>query len=91
MTANAMLKSAAQLAVIALFTVAAVIGLFIAWWIAVFAVLGLAAYVLVRRVFGKPAAQGGAVVIDGEYRVHAEPDPAQGEPRLEQHSTDDRL
>ncbi|MBI2959795.1 MAG: hypothetical protein HYY28_05735 [Betaproteobacteria bacterium] len=69
----AALKAMAKFAVLACFVLAAVIGLFVAWWIAVFAVLGLLAYVAVRRFFGaRPRASEGSVVIEGEYSVHEE-------------------
>ena len=64
-----MLKVLLNLLAFATFAIVALIGLFVAWWIAVFAALGLVAYVLVRRVIGRPATPQGAVVIEGEYEV----------------------
>ncbi len=49
-----MLKSLVKLLVFATFVVVALIGLIVAWWIAVFAALGVVAYVLVRRFLGLP-------------------------------------
>jgi membrane protein implicated in regulation of membrane protease activity len=69
-----MLKSVLNLLVFAALAVAAVLGLFIAWWIAVFAVLAFAAWLAVRRFFGARlgAREGGPVVIEGEYEVQPE-------------------
>lgn len=64
-----MLKSLFKLLVFATFVIIALIGLFVAWWIAVFAALALAAYVLVRRFIGPPVTPQGAVVIEGEFEV----------------------
>ncbi len=67
--------------VIAIFA-AILIGLFVAWWIAVCLVLGVSGYMAVRRFLGaKPAARAGrtahttkadTVVVEGEYRVEEE-------------------
>ena len=64
-----MLKSLVKLLVFATFVVVALIGLFVAWWIAVFAALGVVAYVLVRRFLGLPMVPRRGVVIDGEFKV----------------------
>ncbi|MCC6472880.1 MAG: hypothetical protein IT514_03960 [Burkholderiales bacterium] len=59
----------------------ALLGLFVAWWIVVFALLGIAIYVGFRRLTGRgvaprtprhpgePPGRGEVVVIEGEYRV----------------------
>ena len=49
--------------------VAAIVGLFVAWWLAVFGLLGLAAYVAVRRLIGPKQPPAGSVVVEGEYVV----------------------
>lgn len=79
-----MLNSLLKLLVFATFVIVALIGLFVAWWIAVFAALGLAAYVLVRRFIGSPATPQGAVVIEGEYEVEREREPARPRVTIEQ-------
>jgi membrane protein implicated in regulation of membrane protease activity len=73
-----MLKSLLNLLAFAAFAIVALIGLFVAWWIAVFAVLGLVVYVLLRRFLGRPATPQGAVVIEGEYEVER----SAGRPRV---------
>ena len=77
-----MLKSIINVLVFATLASIALVGLFIAWWIALFAVLALAAYLAVRRFFvaeiGLDASDhdhNGTRVIEGEYRVQPEPPP----------------
>lgn len=79
-----MLKSLLKLLVFATFVIVALIGLFVAWWIAVFAVLGLAAYMLVRRFLGRPVTPQGAVVLEGEYEVERERESARPRVTIEQ-------
>jgi hypothetical protein len=68
-------RSVARIAFIAVLSVAVIAGLFLAWWIAVCAILGYFAYLGVRRLFGatpqRPA--GNTTVIEGEYKVVDEP------------------
>ena len=71
-----MLKVLLNLLAFATFAIVALIGLFVAWWIAVFAALGLVVYLLVRRFIGRPATPDSAVVIEGEYEVEREHGPA---------------
>ena len=77
-----MLKSFINILVFATLASIAVVGLFIAWWIALFAVLAFASYLAVRRFFGaeiglEARAHDAAVprVIEGEYEVHPESPP----------------
>ena len=70
-----MLRSLLNFVVFAALTVTILIGLFIAWWIAVCAVLGIAAWFWVMRLFGaKPLAASAAapVVIEGQFQVEPE-------------------
>lgn len=74
-----MLRSLLQAVVFIAVASAVVVGLFIAWWIAVCAVLGLAAYLGLRRFLaGKglvhDAGRGGnaPVVIEGQFEVEPE-------------------
>jgi hypothetical protein len=61
-----------------------IVVLFVAWWIAVTAVLALGLYVGVRRLFPRrarsyrtrTASSAGPMVIEGEYRVEPEDVPA---------------
>jgi len=77
-----MLKSLLNLIVFVLLAAAAVIGLFVAWWIAVFALLGIGAWLLVRRFLGKPLKPAGDVVIEGEYEVEPESGRKPARPRV---------
>lgn len=77
-----MLKSLFNLIIFALLAAAALIGLFVAWWIAVFAMLGIGVWLLVRRFLGKPVAPTGAVVIEGEYQVEPESGRKPARPRV---------
>jgi len=77
-----MLKSLLNLIVFVLLAAAAVIGLFVAWWIAVFAVLGIGTWLLVRRFLGKPVKPVGAVVIEGEYEIEPEGGRKPARPRV---------
>ena len=77
-----MLKSLFNLIVFALLAAAALIGLFVAWWIAVFALLGIGGWLLVRRFLGKPVTSAGAVVIEGEYAVEPESGRKPARPRV---------
>lgn len=71
-----LLKNLLRVTLVFAIFAAIVIGLFVAWWIAVCLVLGISGYLAVRRFLGAaPAARGGhtqsaeAVVVEGEYRV----------------------
>ena len=77
-----MLKSLFNLIVFALLAAAALIGLFVAWWIAVFVLLCVTGYLLVRRFLGKPVVPGGAVVIEGEYQVERDGEDKPARPRV---------
>jgi membrane protein implicated in regulation of membrane protease activity len=79
-----MLKSLLNLLAFVTFAIMALIGLFVAWWIAVFAALGLVIYVLVRRFIGRPVGPQGAVVIEGEYEVERERQSARPRVTIEQ-------
>ena len=70
--------------------IAVVVGVFIAWWIAVCAVLCFAGYLWVMRFLnakglvngaaGSAASGNGPVVIEGQYQVEPEPGtPSQGQ------------
>ena len=75
-----MLKSLLQFILVATMAIVGLVGLFIAWWIAVFAVVLLGAWVAWRRFFPRsPAArQSGEasehepVVIEGQFEVERE-------------------
>ena len=79
-------KSALRVLVAAGFIAAGLVALFVAWWIAVAAVLGFAVYVAVRRMLPRkpphePQRGSGCrpAVIDGEYRIEREDPPHLGE------------
>lgn len=58
---------------------AGLVAFFVAWWIAVVLVLGLALYVAVRSMLPRKPASGGApAVIEGEYRIEREDSPPRG-------------
>ena len=66
------------------FIAALLFALFVAWWIAVVAVLGFVLYAAVRRLLPRKAqaaqrGAGGAAVIEGEFRIEREEPPRAGE------------
>jgi membrane protein implicated in regulation of membrane protease activity len=69
----AFLQGMLRFAVVGVLVFAAIVGIFVAWWVVVFAVLALSAYIGVRKFFGvKPpptAGPAGTVIIEGEYEV----------------------
>ena len=77
-----LLKNLLRVTLVFAILAAILIGLFVAWWIAVCLVLGVSGYMALRRFLGaKPAAsaratafttKAGAVVVEGEYRVETE-------------------
>lgn len=76
-----MLRSVLQTVLFVAAVIAIAVGLFIAWWIAVCAVLCFAAYIGVRRFLAakglvrpgdNSAAAHGPVVIEGQYEVEPE-------------------
>ncbi len=77
-----MLKSLFHLVIFALLAAAALIGLFVAWWIAVFVLLCVSAYLLVRRFLGRPVTPAGVVVIEGEYQVERDGEGRPTRPRV---------
>ena len=73
-------KSVLRVLVTAGFTAAGLAALFVAWWIAVVAVLGFVLCAVVRRLLPhKPQeaqrGAGGPAVIEGEFRVEREEPP----------------
>ena len=76
-----MLKTLLQFVLVATMAIVGLVGLFIAWWIAVFAVVGLGAWVAWRRFFprspaarqaGEAASEHQPVVIEGQFEVERE-------------------
>lgn len=79
-----MLKSLLQFVLVATMAIVGLVGLFIAWWIAVFAVVVLGAWVAWRRFFprspaARPSGDTGSehqpVVIEGQFEVERESGP----------------
>lgn len=72
-TFAAFLHAILRFAVVGVLVVVGIVGFFVAWWIVVFAVLALSAYIAIRRFFGvkpsPPAGPAGTVIIDGEFQV----------------------
>jgi len=67
------LKSIPRVLLTVFLLAAGLIALFVAWWIALALLLGLALYVAVRAVLPrKPPPGGGSEIIEGEYRVEKE-------------------
>ena len=74
------LQALLRFAIVGVLVVVAIAGLFVAWWVVVFAVFALSFYLAVRRFFGAPvwgagappAGPAGTVVIEGEYQVERE-------------------
>jgi hypothetical protein len=72
-----MLKTLLQFVLVATMAIVGLVGLFIAWWIAVFAVVLVGAWIAWRRFFPRsPAGRAGAagsdhqpVVIEGQFEV----------------------
>jgi hypothetical protein len=68
----ALLRGLLRFAVIGVLVVVGIVGVFVAWWLVILAVLALSAYFALRRFLGvKPAARvppgpAGAVIIEGE-------------------------
>lgn len=76
-----LLKNLLRVTLVFAIFAAIVIGLFVAWWIAVCVVLGVSGYLAVRRFLGAaPAARSGrtthtkaeTVIVEGEFRVEEE-------------------
>ena len=76
----AILQAILRFAVVGVLVLAAIVGIFVAWWIVVFAVLALSAYIAIRRFLGvkPPPGAAGAVIIEGEYAVERDGEPAGG-------------
>ena len=74
----ALLRGLLRFAVVAVLVVVGIVGVFVAWWLVIFAVLALSGYFALRRFFGvKPTAGAppgpeSAVIIEGEYEVERE-------------------
>ena len=87
-----MLNSLFKYLLIAAFAIVGLIGLFIAWWVALFAVLGVTAWFALRRLFpglGRRAMPEGderraasPVIIEGQFEV--EPEEIPHRPSLEE-------
>lgn len=72
-TLVALLRGLLRFAVVGVLVVVGIVGIFVAWWLVILAVLALSGYFALRRFFGaKPAGPEGAVVIEGEYEVERE-------------------
>lgn len=78
---SAFLQGLLRFAVVGALVVAGIVGFFVAWWLALIAVLALSAYVGIRRFFGAkpifpppPAGNAGTVIIEGEYEVERDGD-----------------
>lgn len=76
-----MLKSLLQFVLVAAMAIVGLVGLFIAWWIALFAVVVLGTWVAWRRFFprspaarqaGEAASDHQPVVIEGQFEVERE-------------------
>ncbi len=68
----ALFRAILRFAVVGALVVLGIVGFFVAWWLVLFAVLALSAYLGIRRVFGAkraPPAGAGTVIIEGEYAV----------------------
>jgi hypothetical protein len=69
---QALLRGALKIGLVAV----VIVGLFIAWWIALLAVGGLIAYAGVTRLLGRhkapPPEEGTPVTLEGEYHVEPE-------------------
>ncbi|MBM3345449.1 MAG: hypothetical protein FJY55_02950 [Betaproteobacteria bacterium] len=69
----ALLRAILRFAVVGTLVVIGIIGFFMAWWLVLFALMALALYIGIRRMFGvtgeKPHAASGGVVIEGDYEV----------------------
>ena len=70
------LQATLRFVMVGVLVVAAIAGLFVAWWIVVCAVFALSAYIAIRRFFGVappgpgvPPGSAGTVIIEGEYEV----------------------
>ena len=77
-TLVALLRGLLRFAVVGMLVIVGIVGIFVAWWLVILAVLALSGYFALRRFFGvKPPASvppgpEGAVVIEGEYEVERE-------------------
>ena len=74
----ALFRGLLRFAAIGVLLVIAIVGIFVAWWLVILAVLALSGYFAVRRFFGAgppagvPPGPQGAVIIEGEYEVERE-------------------
>lgn len=73
-----LLRGLLRFAVVGVLVIVGIVGIFVAWWLVILAVLALSGYFALRRFFGAKTPAGvppgpeGAVVIEGEYEVERE-------------------